>query len=1117
MFTNEVELRDNRYFVRIPFYATIDEVPENFDNAKALMHKVHDSLQRKGLVDDYHGVFKQQLQDGIIEEIDLSEPQKRVFIPHHPVIKSESTTKIRPVFNCSYKQGTSPSLNEACYPGVNLLNDMKSLLQRFRTNDHVLMADIEKAFLQIFLKSEEDKNRFCFLWKTQTGIIAYRFRTILFGLNCSPFILNHVLQLHLQQYANSEAASIIRKSLYVDNFLYTSSDLDLLANVYQESIEVLRDGGFNLRSWQSNHPALVSMMEKDGTKYQHEAETEKTLGYAYNPKLDTLSLAEVKLENRTNITKRQLLSDVSKTFDPLSLAVPVTIRGRLLMKQVWEEGTDWDEPVSTGVLSKWNMLRPDLLALQDLKFPRKTVDLETTDPITLNVFCDGSATCYGVACYLTQSGSSKLVYSHSKLAPAKKSIPQIELMAVLQALDCVSSITTSLNLTPEQVIIWCDAQVVLEWLHSGTKVKSKFTINRLKTASKKRAELETELNCQVGYKYVNTRDNVADMLTRGLSFTELNNNMDTWLTGPTWLSDPSVWPKNELQCISESTKQAMQVNTQITEPMETVEAVIDPEKYSSLQKLYNVTSRVYQFINKLRHRKADSQKQAESYWLSYMQKSAFQEELQYLQSNNNKAKSTPKYVNDLNLFIDNAGLLRCKGRLSRVNYYSYSTLNPILVAKHHPLTVLLVRDQHQKSKHLGIGTTLTALRERGFWIPAGRQVVKRIIKECVTCQKFNNLAFSYPKLTDLPKERVRFVQPFQDTAIDYTGHVYVKDEDGQMKKMYIVVYTCLAMRAIHLDVVPDLTVKSFLQSFSRFCSVYRVPLSLYTDNASYFVAAQKVMKNFFLSEEFKDHIQQLNITHKTIPAYASWVGGVYERQVKTVKQCLYKTVGRAKLNYFELTTHLAAVQDCVNNRPITYVSSEIDEVEPLTPNKLLKPHTNPRLRLVEDIDGDDPLWTPTQNENHEQLNKTLQKQEQILQNYKKMWYSQYLLSLRETSRDVFQTAWEDKIAVGDVVLIDTRDKPRVYWNMGRVTQVLHGVDGKVRQVVLKTPSGQSRYSTKLLYPLEVQATHSGTVSNITDTASPVANGATAPSTRPRRQAALKQAQRMKDLVRAGAV
>ncbi|KAF0298900.1 hypothetical protein FJT64_003757 [Amphibalanus amphitrite] len=645
----------------------------------------------------------------------------------------------------------------------------------------MMMADIEKAFLQVHLKYESDQDHFCFLWKTEEGVKAYRFKTILFGLNASPFILNHILQLHLQRFRETEAISALKQSL-------------------------------------------------------------------------------------------------------------------------------------------------------------------------------------------------------------------------------------------------------------GTKTKSRFTINRLKTAQQKKKDQETLLNCEVTFRYVNTLDNVADMVTRGISYREFERSMLTWLSGPSWLADTDAWPQNTLNCLSEATKRAMQVNTNLTEQHDpdTSQQLLDPGKYSSLKRLYGVTARVYHFINKLKGRQVDCYKQAEDYWIRRMQQKSFPAELRFLREKENQAsKPPPKLVNDLNLFLDEVDILRCKGRLSRLNYYSYSTLNPVLLAKEHQLTSLLINDQHLKCKHLGIGTTLTALRERGFWIPAGRQVVKRILKDCITCKKHNSLAFSYPKLTDLPKERVRFLKSFHDTAIDYTGHIFVKDDNGEMKKVYIVLYTDLAIRSVHLDVVPDLTVKSFIQSFSRFCSIYRVPHTLYTDNASYFIAAQRLMENFFLSDDFREHLARLNIIHKTIPAYASWVGGVYERQVKTIKQCLHKTVGRVKLTYYELITHLAAIQDIVNGRPITYVNSQLEEIEPLTPNKILKVHSNPRLRLICEDDRDDPLWTSTPDDVHQQMNNTLQEQQRLQDKYTKMWYSDYLLSLRETSRDVFQSEWIDKISVGDIVLIDTRDRPRVYWQMGR--------------------------------------------------------------------------------------
>ncbi|XP_043219934.1 uncharacterized protein LOC122380652 [Amphibalanus amphitrite] len=1115
-FSNEVELRDGKYFVRVPFYDSVTKVPGNHDIALATMKKVRNKLAKRDLADSYTAVFEQQLRDGIIEEVDYNKPStnQRVFIPHHPVVKTDAqtTTKIRPVFNCSLKIGDRPSLNEACFRGVDLLNDLVTLLMKFRTNKHILLADIEKAFLQIYLKYEEDKDKFCFLWETDDGLKMYRFRTILFGLNL-PFILSHIIQIHLSKYSTTMAA-------------------------------IMKEGGFNLRSWMSNFSPLVDIMMSDNMVNEHGAVTEKVLGYLYDAKQDTISLSDFNFEeNQQGITKRQLLSNVSKVFDPLSLALPVTIRGRILMKQVWTEGTAWDEDVSPAVLAEWQRLKKDLLSLREFQFSRETGDTESGQPTDLHLFCDGSKTSYGFACYLKQEGSDpQLVFAKSKLAPDNRSIPQMELLAVFLALKCLPLIIDSINASIRHVRLWSDAQVVLEWLASGCKSKSKFTANRLEDITAMKLKLHHQHQVEVTHHYVSTDSNVADMLTRGLSAKEFHKKLAVWCHGPDWLGDhPEQWPKSPLHCLSEEGKvmvelqqhhQQVEINTEAQTPA--TQIILSIKDFSSLRRLHGVTARVFHFVNVLKHREADAKEQATHYWLKVMQENAFTEEISYLQDKQeNKlvnSASVPKLVKELNVFIDKSGLLRCRGRLSKLNRYSYAVHNPILLDKTHRLTTLMIEDQHRRCKHLGVGTTLTELREHGYWIPSGRQVVKRVLKDCITCQKLNALAFEYPKMTNLPRERVSLIKPFCNTAIDYTGHILVEDTNGEMRKMYIVLYTCLAIRCVHLDLVPDLSLGSFLQSFRRFCSTYGVPEFLYTDNAKQFLASQRVLINVFTSDEFQEYLTEQSIKHSTIPVYASWVGGVYERQIKTVKHCLYKTVGRAKLGYFELLTQLSEIQNMVNSRPITYVYSEIDDIEPLTPNKILKLHTNPRLQLVDSSHATDPLWVSTPQDVHQQLNKTLHEQQHLQEHYKSMWYREYLLGLRENSRDLFHTDWDDKIAVGDVVLINTKNKPRMFWLMGRVLQLLHGDDGRVRQVLLKTSTGRiERYAISHLYPLELQSTHTGqdstdgstrcpdepTTHNTETESSPETSERAARP--PRRRAAIKQTEMVKSLLQSGSI
>ena len=234
--------------------------------------------------------------------------------------------------------------------------------------------------------------------------------------------------------------------------------------------------------------------------------------------------------------------------------------------------------------------------------------------------------------------------------------------------------------------------------------------------------------------------------------------------------------------------------------------------------------------------------------------------------------------------------------------------------------------------------------------------------------------------------------------------------------MFIILYVCLALRSISLDVVSSMSTNSLLQSLKRHCNLHGIPDSIYTDNAKQFLASKTYLNDALSSDDYKEFLDDHSITHKTIPSYGSWYGAIYERSVGTTKRNLYKTIGRAKLTYFELITHLSDIQNMINNRPLTYVHSEIDEIHALTPNMVIKPHANPRL--VYNVDSDpDPMWIPESERNptHEEINRTLAKQSKLFLDFQRRWYSDYLLSLRESTRDVFQTGFENKVRVGTFV------------------------------------------------------------------------------------------------------
>ena len=221
-FREGIEFRNGYYNVELPWYEDkIDLVPSNHFVALKVLDRTVEHLEKKGLVEKYQEVFDDHLKNNIIEEIKVkpSNYNDYIWIPHRPVIRMEEqvATKIRPVFNCSLKTNKElPSLNEAAYPGIDLMGSILKLLFYFRTNKFVLLSDIKQAFLMVKLKNEIDKNRFCFFWRRGNKLVTYRYKSIVFGYTSSPFILNFVMKHHAETFPNDKCKEILANNFYVE-------------------------------------------------------------------------------------------------------------------------------------------------------------------------------------------------------------------------------------------------------------------------------------------------------------------------------------------------------------------------------------------------------------------------------------------------------------------------------------------------------------------------------------------------------------------------------------------------------------------------------------------------------------------------------------------------------------------------------------------------------------------------------------------------------------------------------------------------------------------------------------------------------------------------------------
>ena len=216
-FEEGIEIKNNQIHVELVWHDNIEQVPSNHNVALKICDIVSDKLERKGKLESYNQIFFEQLKEGVVEEFECAPEdfENYKWLPHHPVYKDDptSTFPARPVFNCSLKSEKSkPSLNEAAYVGVNLMQDMAALVMLFRTNKYILLGDLKKAFLQIKLKLERDRNRFCFFLRVGNKLKCFRYTTIIFGFCSSPFILNYVLKYIARQGQQDDCAEMIRNN-----------------------------------------------------------------------------------------------------------------------------------------------------------------------------------------------------------------------------------------------------------------------------------------------------------------------------------------------------------------------------------------------------------------------------------------------------------------------------------------------------------------------------------------------------------------------------------------------------------------------------------------------------------------------------------------------------------------------------------------------------------------------------------------------------------------------------------------------------------------------------------------------------------------------------------------
>ena len=302
-----------------------------------------------------------------------------------------------------------------------------------------------------------------------------------------------------------------------------------------------------------------------------------------------------------------------------------------------------------------------------------------------------------------------------------------------------------------------------------------------------------------------------------------------------------------------------------------------------------------------------------------------------------KMKRKHCLIQQLGLKFDNVGLLRCYGRYLNAEV-DESLKFPKLLPRHERFTQLLIKEIHEHLIHAGVAHTLAQIREE-YWIPKGRIEVRGVVSRCLVCWRYEGASFQLPGMPPWPRERVFRSNPFQFVGSDYLGLIYVRGNQEMNKKIWVCLFTCLAVRAVHLEWVASLTAVQFLNCMRRSMSRRGKPDLVISDNAPQFklvnTTLNKQWRQILSDKEVLNYVAVEGIKWMYITALAPWQGGFYERLVSMIKRCLRKAVGRKHFSLEQLITLLAEIEVVLNSRPLTYVYKDFDSGFVLTPAHFL--------------------------------------------------------------------------------------------------------------------------------------------------------------------------------------
>ena len=1036
---------------------------------------------RKRFVNDnefrlkYHSVINEMFNAdhlGLLNEGESPSDVDAWYLAHFATGKS----KFRIVFDARAKDNTGVSINQCLFKGDENLNSLCGILLRFRLRKIGITADVEKMFFQVKIPQEDRKYLRILYWEdgnvdSEAKDFAMNMHT--YGLRDSLCVCNFALKLTADRNmvnVSDFAVQTVKNDFFV-NDLVTAVNNEYEGEKCIKEIDKLMDsGGFNLTKWASNNKSLLKNITKNKLSPgiidldfgSCMVPMQKTLGVFWdmNDSKDFL-IAKVKCFNKGKVTRRTCLSDAFKLFDPCGLFQVFLMPFKSFLQRLCQMKLGWDTPIPHEMKAQWIKLIEALRQIEGLKLPRWIGYNDSMENVSLHVFVDASMTGMCACCYIRFVNEGEvivhLLMSKTRICPLKAiSIPRLELCAAVLGARLGNMIYSELKIRAE-LTYWSDSTITLRYIKNPALNLPRYVAHRV--------NLITALSDPLRWQYVDSKNNSsADMGSRGLIGNQIEK-CETWFSGPEFLKrrkdEWPTWPNIDIKDVSDLEKKKCVTICNVKSERDDYGLDMLICRYSSFDKLIRICAWHIRVITYLKNRIkcVDSSEifldinslsvieieHAADMVIRYVQKNVFRDVIAQLSDNENTSDALKCYsrkhktsmMSQLRPILVNS-MLRVGGRIKNCTLPQDFKF-PILLPKKHHLTDIIIDHYHFLSGHSGSHHTLSKIRTK-YWILHGLSAVSSRLLHCRKCRRWKG-SVGKQFLSDLPADRIEpYRKCWTAVGVDLAGPFKVKVA-RHMEKRYVCVFTDLAVRCVHFEVVYSLDTSSFIKAIIRFISHRSVfPKDIYCDNGTNLVGAEREIREIISGwnqKQISDELSRSHIQwHFNAPG-CSHAGGVYERMFRTLRKCMLSMTEGVTLKDEDFLTVVCEIATIMNSRPITHSSSDSRDDMAITPNDILGGTVDATLPTTEPMTGND-------------YRRSYRRCQFVADKFWKRFINKYLSLLQ--SRQKWLTP-QRNFRVGDVVLVVEPNCKRNHWPKAIIVDIMPGSDGLVRRVLVRKATG----------------------------------------------------------------